>query len=211
MTDRSLPEHDAEIGSDGGPTRIYSQTARMFHWITVLLVLPMIPVGYIMSDDVSPFKISEAVQSQLYSAHKLVGFVLLWLTVARLIYRFTHGAPASEPTLTAWQKGSSHATHWLLYGLLIVMSLSGWIGVSFFAAISRDVFGLFSLPAVTPIDPKMSVTVFVYHYYGALALIGLGCLHIGAALYHQLVRHDAVFASMWPVHLRRSRADDAQV
>ena len=38
---------------------IYSPVARRFHWWTAALVLFMIPLGFIMTDDSNPFKISE--------------------------------------------------------------------------------------------------------------------------------------------------------
>ena len=54
-------------------------------------------------------------------------------------YRFSHGAPADEPTLEWWQKAASHATHWSLYLLLILVPVVGWLGISLYGA--RDVFG----------------------------------------------------------------------
>ena len=86
----------------------------------------------------------DGLTNALYSSHKLLGIVILVLVVARLTYRLTHGAPPDEPTLEHWQNGASHATHWMLYLLLLVVPIGGYIGISLYPAL--DIFGLFSLP-----------------------------------------------------------------
>ncbi|MFJ5369774.1 cytochrome b, partial [Bosea sp. CER48] len=128
----------------------YSTTARTLHWITVVAVFVMIPVGLTMSYRGNVLDIWDGLTNGLYSAHKLLGFLLLWLTAGRLAYRVLHGAPPDEPTLEWWQKAGSHLVHWLLYGLLLVVPLLGWIGVSLFPALT--IFDLFSLPALARPD-----------------------------------------------------------
>lgn len=183
---------DAE--ADGAP--VYSLPARRFHWWTALLVVIMIPLGKIMSDDDNPFKFTDATVGRLNSAHKLIGFIILWMVAARLVYRVRHGAPASVATLTPLEKGASHATHWLLYALLLAMPLGGWIGVSMYGA--REIFGLFSLPQIAPVNQKLSETVFTLHGYGAWAIVLLAGLHIAGALFHHFIKKDGVLRRMLP-------------
>ena len=180
----------------GAETSVYSATARKLHWWTAALVLIMLPLGYAMDYRANDLKIFDGLTNSLYSAHKLIGFAVLWLVVARLIYRLRNGAPPSEPTLESWQKGVSHATHWLLYLLLIVVPLGGWVAVSMYG--SRDVFGLFSLPSIAAVDQKLSETVFGMHKLGATAILLLVGAHIAAALYHFIIRKDGVLRRMWP-------------
>ena len=75
---------------------VYSPTARRFHWWTVALVLIMLPLGFYMvwRGQVTQF---DALTGRLYDLHKLIGFIILWLVIARLAYRFRHGAPADAP------------------------------------------------------------------------------------------------------------------
>ena len=180
----------------GSKQLVYSPTARKFHWGTAALVLIMIPLGFLTTYEGPLITISEAVNGRLQSTHKLIGFALLWLMIARLVYRLRNGAPASEPGLEPWQKGLSHATHWALYALLIAVPLSGWIGTSLYGA--RELFGLFSLPALTAVDQKASDGVFAWHLRGAVLILLLAGAHIGAALYHHLIRKDGVLRRMWP-------------
>jgi cytochrome b561 len=175
---------------------VYSQTARRFHWWTALIVLIMIPLGIVMSYEGPAFKLAEVTTGRMNSAHKLLGFVLLWLIVARLFYRIRNGAPRDEPTLTPLQKGVSHATHWALYLLLLAVPLSGWIGVSLYGA--REIFGLFSLPPLSGVNQPLSDKVFVFHFWGAMLILALALMHISAGLFHYFIRKDGVLRRMLP-------------
>jgi cytochrome b561 len=175
---------------------VYSDTARKFHWWTAGFVLLMLPLGFAMSYRGNTLNIFDGTTNAMYSAHKLGGFIVLWLVAARLFYRIKNGAPASEPGLEKWQLGASHATHWALYLLLICVPLGGWLGVSLYGA--RDVFGLFSLPPIAPVNQALSETVFKLHGLGAFAILLLVGVHIAGAIYHHAVRGDGVLRRMWP-------------
>ena len=58
-------------------TRVYSPVARALHWITVVAVFAMIPVGLAMSYRGNVLNIWDGLTNGLYSAHKLAGFLLL--------------------------------------------------------------------------------------------------------------------------------------
>ncbi len=182
--------------SEGGDAPlVYSPVARAFHWITVLFVAVMIPLGLYMvyRGGATNF---DATTNTLYSAHKLAGFVLLWIVVARLAYRLIQGAPPDEPTLEWWQKAGAHLNHWGLYGLLLAMPLLGWYGVSLYGAL--DTFGGLRPPAIAAQDQKAAETVFWLHFWGAMALLaGIG-VHVAAALFHFVIRRDGVLTRMLP-------------
>jgi cytochrome b561 len=173
----------------------YPAGARHFHWITAAFVFIMVPVGFYMvyRGETTNF---DALTNTLYSNHKLAGFILLWLVVARLGFRFIKGAPSDEPSLTPLQKTVSHLVHWVLYGLLLVVPLLGWIGVSLYPALGIP-FGL-SLPALTTPDEKLAETVLNLHKLGAILLTLLVLANIGAALFHHLIRKDNVLRRMLP-------------
>ena len=120
---------------------VYSAPARKFHWVIAALVLIMLPLGFAMTYRGNTLNVWDGTTNAMYSSHKLIGFIILWLMIARLAYRIRNGAPPDEPGLETWQKAASHATHWALYGLLILVPLGGWLGVSLYGA--RDIFELF--------------------------------------------------------------------
>lgn len=178
------------------PARSYSGVARALHWVTALAVFAMIPVGVVMSYRGNVLNLWDGLTNALYSGHKLMGFLILWLTAGRLIYRLLHGAPPDEPTLRWWERAASHLVHWLLYGLLLVVPMLGWIGVSLYPALG--IFDLFNLPALTSPDEATAQRVLGIHGKLALLLGALAVMHIGAALFHHLIRKDGVLRRMLP-------------
>lgn len=188
--------------SDGSGPLVYSAPARRYHWLTVGLVFVTIPLGVAMSYRGNTLKIWDGLTNNLYSLHKLIGVIILALVILRLGYRIKNGAPADEPTLEPWQRAASHATHWGLYALLILMPIGGWVGVSLYGA--RDIFGVFSLPALTAVDQAAAGKVLFLHMLGGFALAGLIATHVGASLFHHLIRKDGVLRRMLPNLKRRA-------
>lgn len=201
------------------PALVYAPMARLLHWITVLFVTVLIPVGLYMvwRGKTTNF---DATTNTLYSAHKLGGFILFWLVVIRLIYRFTRGAPPDEPTLAWWQKAGSHLTHWGLYGLLLAMPILGWLGVTLYGALGTlgglslppipgqdTLYGVvqsigqaagFNPPGLTPEKQKAAEFVFTLHFWGAMLMLLAIAAHVSAAILHHFVRGDGVLRRMLP-------------
>jgi cytochrome b561 len=175
-------------------TAVYAPPARFFHWLTAVFVVVMVPVGIYMVNRGAATNF-DAVTNTLYSWHKLGGFLLLWIIVARLAYRFAKGAPPDEPTLEPWQRIAAHLNHWSLYALLLAVPLLGWYATSLYGAL--DVPG-FRLPALAGQDQAASERVYALHKAGAILLAALALVHVGAALFHHLIRRDNVFRRMWP-------------
>jgi cytochrome b561 len=189
--------------SDGGNQasgNVYSRVARQLHWITAGFIFAMIPIGIYMvrRGEATNF---DAMTNTLYSNHKLFGFILLWLVVARLAYRLVKGAPPDEPTLEPWQKTVSHLTHWAIYGLLLAVPILGWLGVSYFDARGTSI-GV-NLPALVSKNDDAAKTVFMLHKFGAILLAILALMHIAAALQHHFIRKDGVLRRMMPGLKRR--------
>lgn len=182
------------IDADAPP--VYSAVARRLHWITAAAVLVMIPLGLGMAYRGNTLNLWDGLTNALYSSHKLIGFMVLWLSAGRLAYRLFHGAPPDEPTLEWWQKAGSHILHWALYGLLLAVPLLGWIGVSLYPSLT--IFGLFDLPALARPSEGAAKRVLALHGWLAVALALAVAGHIGAALFHHVIRRDGVLRRMLP-------------
>ena len=181
--------------ANGAPALpVYSRAARLLHWSTVALLAVQIPVGLFMvrygaaTDFAAPSGI-------LYDGHKLLGLLILLLAAVRLAYRLAHGAPPSEPSLAAWQKALSHVTHWAIYATLFTVPLLGWLVISYYGPFRP--FGL-ALPVLAAENGVRADRFFAYHRLAAYALIVLIAMHVGAALFHYLIRQDGVMARMLP-------------
>jgi cytochrome b561 len=168
----------------------YTVTARVLHWVIAALVLVMIPLGIVIANEWGG-----PVQEPLYDLHKSIGALIMPLVVVRLIWRLTHPPlplPADIPPI---QQFAAHATHWLLYALLIVQPVVGWIATSAYPA-PLPVFGLFELPKIWPEDRPLSEQLFAVHRALGLTIGAVATMHIAAALHHHFVRRDRVLLRM---------------
>lgn len=193
-------------GRDGYDIPVYSSRARLYHWLTACLILVQFPIGFYMTyrgyempwtNEAGEAKtgLFDGVTGTLYDTHKLIGLTILAVVLARLVYRLKNGAPSSDPSVPPALTGIAHGVHWLIYVLLIAVPIGGYIGVSYYGAL--NVFGL-PLVAVTAKDEKFSETIFEAHEAAALTLLALIVLHVGAAVYHRVVRKDRVVERMLP-------------
>ena len=177
----------------------YAPIQKWLHWIIAFCVFGLVPVGLVMSWRAQANNF-DALTNQLYSAHKLTGFIVLWLMALRIVLKVKFGAPAPVATLTKFERIASGAVHHLLYMLLFLVPLTGWAGVSAFGAL--NVFGLFSLPALLPKNPGLASVMFTIHGALAITMVVLVMAHIGGAMMHGMIKRDGVINRMigwWPL------------
>src|SRR5882757_948812 len=177
MTDRTAPP-------------AYSLTARALHWITAALVLILLPLGLVIANNWGG-----SLQDPLYNLHRSIGATIIVLVFVRLGYRLTHPPLPLPDDIPPIQRFAAHATHWALYGLLIVQPFIGWMATSAYRA-PIVIFGLFELPPIWPEDRAFSDRLFAVHGLVAILIAGLAAAHIGAALHHHFVRKDRVLMRM---------------
>jgi cytochrome b561 len=184
----------------------YTPAARSLHWLIAFLILIQLPLGLYMTyrgyempavnEKGEAVKgIFDALTGFLYSSHKLIGLTILFLILARLLYRLTRGVPRPDPSVPAALTGVSHLVHWLLYALLIAVPIIGYTAISYGRFL--DVFGI-DLPAITEKNDDLSKQIFEWHETGAILILVFVTLHILAAIYHRFVRKDRVVERMLP-------------
>jgi cytochrome b561 len=168
----------------------YTMTARVLHWLIAALVLIMVPLGIVIANEWGG-----PVQEPLYNLHKSLGAVILPLVVVRLIWRLTHPPLPLPADIRALQQTAAHATHWTLYGLLIVQPVVGLVATSAYPA-PLPMFGLFELPHVWPENRPLSEWLFMLHRWLGIAIGVVAAMHICAALHHHFLRRDRVLMRM---------------
>jgi len=169
----------------------YTITARTLHWITAALVLVQIPLGLVIAN----LKPGPPWGDALYNTHKSIGAILIPIVLFRLFYRLAHKPAPLPPDVPELQRLAAHGLHWLLYLLLVMQGLIGWIATSAYPA-PIPVFGLFELPPIWPENRALSDQLFVAHRAIGILLAFLLVGHIGAALFHHFVRRDRVLMRM---------------
>lgn len=174
------------------PAARYTGTAITLHWLAALLIFTTFPLGVYMHGLVlSPFKL------KLISYHKWLGVTIFLLTVVRLAWRATHTPPPLPETIPLWQQRAAQGLHHLLYMLLLVIPLSGWL-MSSAKGVPVVYLGLVQLPDLVDKDKALGDLLAEVHQalnFGLLLLVGL---HIAAALKHHLIERDATLRRMLP-------------
>ena len=158
------------------------------HWLLALLLIAALAIGTSALKTVpnsSPDKIDAL------RGHMIAGGLILLLTLLRLAVRLKTAHPAPASTGYALLDRLAPATHWALYGLVLLMAGSG-VAMSVLAGLPGIVFGgVGSLPVNFDALPPRAV-----HGIVAKLLMLAIALHIAAPLYHQFVRRDGLLARM---------------
>lgn len=167
----------------------YGFLARFFHWSIAFLILGLIPVGLYMTQmENSPFKL------EVYAMHKSFGLLVLFLGVARIIWRFVSPPPEHLETHAGWERAMAGAAHAWLYVCVIGMPLSGWL-MSSAGQFPIPFFGV-HLPALMGANENLAHTFYQVHEILAYTLIVVLGLHIAGALKHHVIDCDETLERM---------------
>ena len=170
----------------------YTRTAIVIHWLVALGIFAAFPLGLYMHDlPLSPRKL------QLYSYHKWLGITVLLLVIARLVWRRLHQPPPLDAAMPHWQRAAAHGTHHLLYLLMFIVPLSGWL-MSSALGFSVVWFGVLPLPDLIGKDKVLGETLKEVHEALNYTLLLLVVAHVAGALKHQLIDRDGTLARMLP-------------
>jgi cytochrome b561 len=176
----------------GDATVRYSRGAATFHWLTVILVLSQIYVGFRFGDlPRGPARI------ELFTIHKTLGATILIVTLLRLGYRLINPPPPYPAELPKWDRFIAVWSHRVVYTVLIALPLTGLIAVSDRA---KDgwvdlIWGL-RIPALPIGDGELFGEIHEVLVWTTVALV---VIHVAAAIYHHLIVRDAASGRMPPL------------
>lgn len=176
----------------------YGGVTKTLHWLTALGILLAIPLGILAND--APFATSDelAGKAWLFSMHKTLGVAIFFLALVRILWALSQPKPAPlhpERRIESWL---AETVHWLLYGSLVLVPLSGWIhhaATTGFAPIWWP-FGQ-SLPFV-PKSGALAETAAALHIVFERVLLVSVLLHIAGALKHHFIDGDTTLRRMLP-------------
>lgn len=170
----------------------YTRVAMVLHWLLAVLLLAMLAGGYYFN-----FLPDEhESRGTVIAWHKSIGLTAALLIVIRIFWRLTHRPPALPDVLPNWQRQAARVNAVVLYGLMVIQPLLGYMSTSF-SGYSTRWFGI-ALPSWAGKSPELNQLFSDAHHLGARLLILALILHIGGALLHALVRRDGVFSRMLP-------------
>jgi cytochrome b561 len=169
----------------------YDNTAKVLHWLVVALLLAQYLIGWLMPDIHRGMKPGDAM-----TWHISVGIVILALIVLRLVWRLTHRV-APESSLEPWQRAGAEAVHWLLYVLVLLTTISGWLFASF-RGWSISFFFLAPMPMLSSENTTALRAINHWHQKFEWTLLILIGVHVLAALVNLLFYRNRVMQRMLP-------------
>lgn len=178
----------------------YTRTAVALHWTLAILLVVMIAIGLYMTD--LPRNTPE--RSFFFNLHKSLGLLAAAIILVRIAWRLRFKAPGLERLAPQWQAATAKISHGLLYGCMLFMPLTGYLG-SAFNKYGVKFFGL-PLPKWAAVNPELHEIFTTAHHWIASLFITLIVIHVVAALYHA-VRRDRIFRRMWFGAARGESAD----
>jgi cytochrome b561 len=177
----------------------YTATAIGLHWlVAVLIACSAVLALYMVGLPLSPAKL------KLYSWHKWIGVSIFLVAVLRVAWRLTHPAPDMPPAVPRWQRAAAAASHLLLYALIIVIPLSGWL-MSSALGVQTVYFGVLPLPDLLAKNKALGEELKLVHLALNCTLAAVVAIHVAAALRHHFVDRDDVLHRMLPLVGPRSK------
>ena len=169
----------------------YGWIAIVLHWLVALVVIGQFALGLWMR--------SLGYYDAWYQLgpwwHKGIGVLLFVVVLARLFWRWGNPRPDHLPTHKPYERKLAVWMHGLLYLLLFVIMISGYL-ITTADGRSLDVFDWFSIPALLSQREVQEEIAGKVHLYLAWAVIVLSGLHALAALKHHYFDHDRTLTRM---------------
>lgn len=190
MTDRTTFDTATRVAAGDDGTN-YDGVAISLHWATAFLVL----ANFALAETWDWF--AKPTTKTMQSVHVSFGVLLTAVIVARLIWRLMPGHQMSSLEV-GWVRIASKATHYLLYTLLVVQAVSGFVW-RWAQGHPVEFFGLFGIPG--PFDTWDRASrrpLHTIHEWIGWAIVVIAVLHALAALYHHYALKDRVLLRMLP-------------
>jgi cytochrome b561 len=170
----------------------YNATARLFHWLTALLVV----AAYIISVGGDETRVYSPVNDLDRRVHELLGMSVFGLTVVRACWRAIF-PPPKGPEMPVWMELSAKLGHWAIYSLLVLVPITAILG-AWLEGHPLTVLAVGDIQPWLPQSSQIGLALANLHGWLGNVLIWLAGLHATAALYHHFWRRDTVLRSMLP-------------
>lgn len=159
----------------------YHWILRILHWILAIIIFGALASGIYMSYyAVAPDKYT------IYAIHKAVGTTILALIILRYIIRSRIGVPDMPRQLSSWKSTMAKVGHYLLYLLVLITALSGYIMTSA-GGYKFSWFSFFNVPLLIPENKYLADLAHNFHNILPYILLAAIAFHILATLKHVLI------------------------
>ena len=182
------------------PIARYTRVATVLHWLVAVLIIANVVLA------LSAESLPDDWIRPTIDLHKSIGLSVLGLVLLRILWRLSHPPPALPGRYARLERVGAQAAHYVLYGLMLLLPISGWVHDSAFKDAAGHPLRLFwivpwfriSALADLPTAAKEVAHTqwYAVHAWSAYALYALLALHILGALKHQWVNGEAELQRM---------------
>lgn len=176
----------------------YGSVAKTFHWLTALLILTLIPLGFYANQ--LPYTTSEelALKAWYFSVHKTIGVAAFFVALGRILWALSQPKPGLLNADHKIESFAAEVVHWVLYASLVIVPLSGWISHAAASGYAPIWWPLGQGLPLVPQSTTVEHVVGALHGVAAKVLIASLILHIAGALKHHVVDKDSTLRRMLP-------------
>lgn len=171
----------------------YGLVAIILHWVIALLFIGQLVLGLWMVR-----LTDQRLAFELIQWHKSFGFLILAMVIIRIAWWCFSFHPPLPENMSRLEKSLARVVHALLYGLMVLLPLTGWLLVSVsLLGIPTFAFNLLVIPdlPVTPSDQAETFWGTAHLLLGYLAVV-LVAGHVAAALFHHFWLRDGLLRRM---------------
>ncbi len=162
----------------------YGLLAKLFHWITFGVLIIQIPFGfYLVGLEFSDRRID------LENIHILIGIIVFYITLFRLIWKFFNSSPVKENSFFKGQIFIAKANHFLLYLSIFTITISGILKKLYMGERLNFLFFKYGFKNDNFV---LADTFYEVHIYANFLLIALIALHVLAVIVHHYIFKDKI-------------------
>ena len=165
----------------------YGIISIFFHWITFLILLFQIPLGFYLVDlDFGPERIS------LEDIHITIGLSIFYLVILRLLYKLFNPTPKLEPSIFKGQRFLAKLNHVMLYVTILSITISGIFKKLFNGETLTIIFKKIKIQD----NFQLGELFYDVHVFSNYLLIVLIVIHLMAIITHKLFFKDNLLKKM---------------
>ena len=162
----------------------YGLLAKLFHWITFVILITQIPFGfYLVGLEFSDRRID------LENIHILIGITVFYITLFRLIWKFFNSSPTEGNSFFKGQIFIAKVNHFFLYLSIFTITISGILKKLY---MGEKLNFLFFSYGFKKDNFQLADLYYEVHIYANYLLIVLVALHILAVIVHHFIFKDKI-------------------
>ncbi len=162
----------------------YGLLAKLFHWITFVILIAQVPFGfYLVGLEFSDRRID------LENIHILIGITVFYITLLRLIWKFFNSSPTDGNSFFKGQIIIAKINHFLLYLSIFTITISGILKKLYMGETLNFIFFKYGFEKDNFV---LADTYYEVHIYANYLLLALISLHILAVIVHHFVFKDKI-------------------